>query len=74
MARRLSVLVLLIGLAGCGASPRALGLTGAQPKVPPSPAGDSTLSVPGLPQPGGAAATGLSPDGTGTGVRYYGSP
>lgn len=74
MTARLSLLLLLIGLAGCTVSPQTLGLTGAQPAAPPAAPDDSTLSLPGLPEPGGAAATGLGTVGTGAGGRYYGTP
>ncbi|MBW4090462.1 MAG: hypothetical protein HIU82_05055 [Proteobacteria bacterium] len=62
-------------LAGCATSPAALGLTGAQPQPPPSGPADSTLGLPGLPEPGGTQATGFgTPMGTTGPGRYYGSP
>ena len=66
---------LLAGLAGCATSPAALGMTGAQPQLPPTAPMDSTVGPPGLPQPGGDQSTGFGiPTGTTGPGRYYGSP
>ncbi len=78
MSSRLTLLAVvaavLSGLAGCAASPTALGLTGAQPQTPPGEPQDSTVGLPGLPEPGGYQSTGFGmPVGIGGG-RYYGTP
>jgi hypothetical protein len=74
MRVRLSLLLLLIGLAGCSSSPSALGLTGAQPRQPPAAPDDSVLAMPGLPQPGGGVVTGYGSASGGSQGRYYGTP
>ena len=74
MTPRLILLLVLAGLAGCTTSPRALGLTGAQPAVPPRAPDDSTVGLPGLPAPGGAAPRGFGTPSGSSGGRYYGTP
>ncbi|HVB66462.1 MAG TPA: hypothetical protein VNE67_01230 [Acetobacteraceae bacterium] len=75
LARTALAGALLAGLAGCATSPAALGMTGAQPQSPPSAPMDSTVGLPGLPEPGGDQSTGFGmPLGTTGPGRYYGSP
>ncbi len=74
MMSRLIPLLVLAGLAGCSASPQALGLTGAQPGTPPRPADDSTVGLPGLPSPGGGGPSGFGTTSATFGPRYYGTP
>lgn len=72
-ARLPLLLLLLTALAGCAFSPRALGITGAAPPMPPRRPGDAVLGLPGLPQSGGAAAVSFGNPGSGAGGRYYGN-
>ncbi|MGH7041441.1 MAG: hypothetical protein ACREFY_04835 [Acetobacteraceae bacterium] len=78
MTSRLTLLpvlaVVLAGLAGCATSPRALGLTGAQAHTPPAAPQDSTIGLPGLPEPGGGQSSGFGTPNGGSGGRYYGTP
>ena len=74
MTSRLILLLVLVPLVGCASSPRALGLTGAQPWIPPRAPDDSTVGLPGLPEPGGAAPSGFGTITPATGARYYGTP
>ena len=70
MPRLLLCLPLLAGLAACGASPQALGLTGAPQPTPPKPPGDNAIAAPGLPQDNGLLGPDIVPmNGNG---RYYG--
>ncbi|MDE2005883.1 MAG: hypothetical protein KGI51_04895 [Rhodospirillales bacterium] len=71
MPRRLTPIALLLLLAGCAASPEALGLTGAAPPAPPRHPDDATVTLPGLPTPGGYGTPATGTTGTG---RYFGTP
>ena len=66
------LLLALIGLAGCAATPQALGLTGGRPPQPPAAPSDATVGMPGLPQPASSGDSGMAPT-TGTGI-YSGTP
>lgn len=62
------MLCLLIGLAGCDASPASLGITGPAPPPPVTTPDDSTIGIPGVPD-----TTGYGPSvapSTGSG-RYF---
>lgn len=72
LSRALKLLPCLLALAGCVASPAALGLTGAVPPAPPRHPDDATVTSPGLPGPGGTYGSDM-PATTGAG-RYYGTP
>ncbi len=70
MSRCLICLVVLAGLAGCGTSPQALGLTGAPQQTPPQPPGDSAIAAPGVPESDSPYGSSTQP--TTGGGRFYG--
>ena len=58
------VVMLVLGLAGCGLTPQQLGITGpGRGPLPPEAPDDATLQVPGVPRTGNGASSGQ---------RYYG--
>jgi hypothetical protein len=59
---RVLMLLVVLGLACCSASPASLGITGpgAPPPPPPAP-DDSTITVPGIPDPGASYGPSIGP-------------
>ncbi len=70
MFRFLIYLLVLAGVAGCGTSPQALGLTGAPQQPPPQPPGDNAIPAPGVPESNSPYGSSTVPT-TGNG-RFYG--
>ena len=64
------MLTLLLLLAGCGANPASLGITGAAMPEPPPDPGEVQTGIPGAPQTGTQYAPSL-PANTGAG-KYWG--
>lgn len=66
---RTILLVLATAMAGCSASPQALGLTGASQPTPPQAQGDSVIATPGTAPQGPYNPTVVPSTGSG---GYYG--
>lgn len=69
-AMRFMVFTLLVLLAGCGANPAALGITGAPVPSPPPDPGETETGIPGAPSHGTQYAPNL-PANTGAG-KFWG--
>jgi hypothetical protein len=69
-AMRFIMLSLLLLLAGCGADPTALGITGRTVAVPPPDPGETQTGIPNAPQTGTQLAPSL-PANTGAG-KFWG--
>jgi hypothetical protein len=67
---RALTLVVVLGIAGCDASPASLGITGPGVSVPPRTPDDGTTVAPGIPDPAGGGF-GPSYGPTPTNGRYF---
>jgi hypothetical protein len=67
--RTITILLVLL-LAGCGANPAALGITGAGIPAPPPDPGEIQTGIPGAPQTGTQYAPSIGPN-TGAG-KFWG--
>jgi hypothetical protein len=67
---RYIMLSLLLFLAGCGANPAALGITGAGMATPPPDPGETQTGIPGSPRTGTQYAPSVGPN-TGAG-KFWG--
>jgi hypothetical protein len=57
-----AMLVVALASAGCGATPASLGITGpGAPPPPPAAPDDSTISSPGIPDPGASYGPSIGP-------------
>ena len=62
-------LLVMLGIAGCDATPQSLGITGPAPVKPPPGVDDSTIANPGLPDAGSGYGPGMAPSTSGG--RYF---
>ncbi len=58
---RMLLWLIALSLAGCDATPASLGITGPAPPPPPPTVDDSTITNPGIPDPGNGYGPSVGP-------------